>query len=418
MPPTQPVQKQSEPRPAGDGTLRVVNASEVAKRSQGAQRTRRRLTLASFVLLVLVPFAAVCTYFIAFAADRYAVETKFAVRTPGGSAPTDLLSMVSGVSASTSTVSDSYMVVEFIQSRDLIDRLDERLDLRAIYDTPLADPLMRLDAQSSKEDLVSYLQRVVSVYFDTSSQILTLEVQAFTPEDAMRVSQAILEISGDLVNEVSERARADTMRSAEREVARIEAQLADHRRALNAFRQTEQDIDPTASAVTQIQLLGELEARLAEMRTRLESMLGFLDADAPSIRILRGQIAALERQLETQRARLGDGLPPASEAERAEGVERPSLSPTMAARVGVYEDLAIDLEFLQQAYVTALAAREAARIEADRAQRYLAVFVRPSLPEDALYPQRELSILLFAAFALMLWAIGVMIVYIIREHRT
>jgi capsular polysaccharide transport system permease protein len=365
-----------------------------------------------------LPVAAVSTYLIAFSADRYVVESKFAIRTPGGSGPNDLLSMFSSVTASTSTVSDSYMVVEFMESRDLVDRLDQRIDLRAVYDHPLADPLMRLDSDSSKEAVASYMRRVISIYFDSSSQILTLEVQAFTPGDAMRVSEAILEIIADLVNEVSERARADTMRSAGREVARIESQLADHRRALNSFRQTEQDIDPAASAVTQIQLLGDLEARLAEKRAQLESMLSFLDPDAPSIRILRGQIGALETQVETQRARLGEGLPQHDEGARSTGEQPDTVMPTMAARVGIYEDLAVDLEFLQQAYFAALAAREAARLEADRAQRYLAVFVRPSLPEEALYPHRLQSILFFAGFAVMLWAIAVMVVYIVREHST
>jgi capsule polysaccharide export protein KpsE/RkpR len=51
-----------------------------------------------------------------------------------------------------------------------------------------------------------------------------LEVQAFTAEDAERVSAAILEICDALVNEISALARLDAMRSAEKEVARVEAQ--------------------------------------------------------------------------------------------------------------------------------------------------------------------------------------------------
>lgn len=392
--------------------VHVLNSAEVQKRSHTAQRRRRRWTLVSFLFLVLAPMAAVVYYYVAVAADRYAVETKFAIRSVSGSSPTDFLGIVSTVSTATSTITDSYIVVDFIESRDLIDRLNERLDLVEIYNHPNADILTRLDPEKTVEDVVTYMQRMISVYFDTSSQIITLEVQAFTAEDAESVSAAILDICDALVNEISERARNDAMRNAEKEVARVEAQLDDHRRALNAFRQSQQDIDPAASAGAQIQLLGQLEGQLADSRARLVSLKGFLNEDAPSVRILNSQIVALEQQLETQRNRLGSGDRPSGSSPSSEGAS----DETLTARVGTYEDLAVDLQFLQQAYVTALASREAARLEADRAQRYLAAFVKPATPQRSTYPKRVQNILIFASFAVMLWGIGVMIVYVIREH--
>ncbi len=391
--------------------MHVLNADEVHKRSHLAQRRRRRLTLISFVLLVLLPLSGVGYYYFAVAADRYAVEAKFAIRSPGAAAPSDFLGIVASVSATSSTATDSYIVVDFIESRDLIDRLEEKIDLRALYDTPLADPLMRLDSTTTKEDLVKYMSRMMSVYYDTSSQILTLEVQAFTPEGAQTVTAAILEICDELVNKISEKIRQDTMRSAEEEVARVETVLDGHRRALAAFRDTQQDVDPAASAGSQMQLLGVLETELASARARLTSLTGFLNDDAPSVRILRGQIEAMEEQLDVQRARLGSG-----DAAGVQATIPENNVTSLSDRVGTYEDLAVDLEFLQQAYFTALASREAARIEAGRAQRYLAAFVQPSLPEKSLYPDRVLNTLIFGGFAVMLWGMGVMLVYVIREH--
>jgi capsular polysaccharide transport system permease protein len=359
----------------------------------------------SFLLLVVVPTGFVAYYFLAVASDRYAVESKFAIRSPGASAPTDLLGIVSSVSTASSTMSDSYMLVDFVESRDLLDRLEERLDIRKIYSQPDADFLMRLDPESTKEDLVKYLQKVISIYFDTSSQILTLEVQAFTARDAQLISAAILEICDALVNEVSERARQDTMRSAEEEVSRIEVLLAVHREKISAFRQTQRLIDPAASAGQQIELLGSLEGNLASARARLGSLDGVLDEDSPSVKNLKRQIVAMEAEMENQQFRMGSG-------------ETGGLgdAQTLTSKIGTYEDLAVDLEFLHQAYFTGLASRETARIEANRMQRYLAAFVQPTLPEKALYPQRAQNIFIFIAFAIMLWAIGLMLVYIVREH--
>jgi capsular polysaccharide transport system permease protein len=398
-------QETTPPKDTSPQKVHVLNAAEVQRRSHGAQRFRRLVTLLSFLLLVVVPTGFVAYYFLAVASDRYAVESKFAIRSPGASAPTDLLGIVSSVSTASSTMSDSYMLVDFVESRDLLDRLEERLDIRKIYSQPDADFLMRLDPESTKEDLVKYLQKVISIYFDTSSQILTLEVQAFTARDAQLISAAILEICDALVNEVSERARQDTMRSAEEEVSRIEVLLAVHREKISAFRQTQRLIDPAASAGQQIELLGSLEGNLASARARLGSLDGVLDEDSPSVKNLKRQIVAMEAEMENQQFRMGSG-------------ETGGLgdAQTLTSKIGTYEDLAVDLEFLHQAYFTGLASRETARIEANRMQRYLAAFVQPTLPEKALYPQRAQNIFIFIAFAIMLWASGLMLVYIVREH--
>ncbi|MGH1331723.1 MAG: hypothetical protein ACRBBK_12640 [Paracoccaceae bacterium] len=398
-------QETTPPKDKSPQKVHVLNAAEVQRRSHGAQRLRRLVTLLSFLLLVVVPTGFVAYYFLAVASDRYAVESKFAIRSPGASAPTDLLGIVSSVSTASSTMSDSYMLVDFIESRDLLDRLEERLDLRKIYSQPGTDFLMRLDPESTKEDLVQYLQKVISIYFDTSSQILTLEVQAFTARDAQLISAAILEICDALVNEVSERARQDTMRSAEEEVRRTEALLAAQREKISAFRQTQQLIDPTASAGQQIELLGTLEGNIASARARLGSLKGVLDDDSPSVKNLKRQIAAMEAETENQQFLMGSG-----ETGGPDGAQ------TLTSKIGTYEDLAVDLEFLQHAYFAALASRETARIEANRMQRYLAAFVQPTLPEKAVYPQRVQNIFIFIAFAIMLWAIGLMLVYIVREH--
>ena len=57
-----------------------------------------------------------------------------------------------------------------------------------------------------------------------------------------------------------------------------------------------------------------------------------------------------------------------------------------------------------------------ARANADRQQVYIASFVPPSLPEEALYPRRWRSLGVVALFAFALWAIGGLAVQSIRDH--
>jgi capsular polysaccharide transport system permease protein len=94
----------------------------------------------------------------------------------------------------------------------------------------------------------------------------------------------------------------------------------------------------------------------------------------------------------------------------------PEIESSLTRRVGIYEELAVDLEFLQRNYVSALASLEAARLEADRQQRYVATFVHSSLPQEPLYPRRELNCLIVFLCAVMGWGILTMVVYVVREH--
>jgi len=373
-----------------------------------AQEKRRFWTALTFVPCVILPLVLSIIYYAGYASDRYAVETKFSIRSPSGIAPTDILGLVSGVSASGSTSVDSYIVSDFIESRDLLDQLEERIDLRAMFDTDKADFLARFDSTNTQEDFVKYLSHMISVYYDTSSQIITLEVQAFTPEDAQLLASEIVFLSGQLVNEISERSRRDTVSRAEDEVSRAEELLRQNRAEISGFRELQQDIDPARSVEAQQLLLGGIESELLARQSERTTLLEFLKEDAPRIRMLDSHIAALKGQVVDQKAIFGAGNDNGNLGSQQ----------TLTARISAYEELAVDLEFRQRAYVSALVSLEGARLEADRQQRYLASFVLPSKPQKSLYPQRALNVFIIFIFSLMFWGICVMMTYIAREHMT
>jgi hypothetical protein len=89
-----------------------------------AQQWRRFWIAVSFALCVLVPVAAVSIYYAFIATDRYVVEVKFAIRSPSMTQPADLMGLMTG--AGGVTVTDSYMVVDYLQSRGFVDELEER----------------------------------------------------------------------------------------------------------------------------------------------------------------------------------------------------------------------------------------------------------------------------------------------------
>ena len=403
--PVQPAPPHVEPLRPAEAT-HVAEAPGEPDRRRTAQQWRRFWTKLSLIPMVVVPALLGAIYFGFIAADRFAVETKFSIRQVSGVPSVDLLGSLTGVSSSGSTITDSYILIDFIGSRELIDKLEKRIDLRAIYSHDDADFLTAFDPNETIEEFKDYLEGMITVYFDSSSQIITMEVQAFTPEDAKSVSEEILRLSEELVNELSEKARRDTVRNAQEEVERMEDRLRKNRTEIRKFRDVEQDIDPAKTAESQITFLSTIEANLSTARAELANLLRFMDEDAPSVKVLNSKIKSLEDQAAAERARLGVD----------QGDSTTGGTETLSARLEGYEVLALEQEFSQKAYISALSSLELARAEADRQQRYLAAFVRPSIPQDALYPDRMLNIFITIFAALVLWGIAVMTVYIVREH--
>lgn len=371
-------------------------------------RAKRRRALAwSFVLCVVLPIILGTFYFTSVASDRYAASAGFAVRGVNAGSAIDGIGALTGLASAGSTTSDSYIVLKYLKSRDIVERLQADMDLRAAYSAPAIDPLSRMDADLSIEDFLRYWEGMVRTSFDSTSGIVTVEVQAFSAEDAEQIATLVLRYTDELVNALSVSARQDSVRFAEAEVGRAEERLRTALQDIRDFREQESSINPAASAQLDIELVGGLESRLIDLRARIASIEGSLDANAPSLLALRRQAQALEEQIAAQAAEISGNTQ--------------SNGPDAAAMTGLlatYEALEVEKTFAQQVYQSALSSLEQARAEADRQQRYLAVFTLPAKPEDAIYPKRVQSILMLIAIAFSVWGIGALMVYSVRDHLT
>lgn len=372
---------------------------------QGAQKKRRSLIGMSFALLVLLPTLLTSIYYAFIAANQYAAEARFAIRGASAAPSTDILGMFGGGAP---TVTDSYIVMDFVRSRQVLDKIEPHVNYKAIFSHKNADYIARLEPTWAMEDVVRYWRQMVGVGFDTTSQILSIRVRAFTPEDALALSRAILKESEELINELSARSRADAVAAAELEVARMEERLKRARGAVEAFRESRQELDPRKKAEARQQIIETLNGELTTQRARLSTLRQQLSETAPTVIYQMGVIRALEKQIEEERKRIG-------ESDRgAVGTS----SGTIGSLISDYEALAVDREFAEKAYISALSSLERARFDATRQQRYVATIVTPALPDDAQYPKRIMNTLIVAGLATCLWALATLIGLAIRDHIT
>ncbi len=97
--------------------------------------------------------------------------------------------------AGTSSSSDTDILYRFIQSQEMAATIDRQLDLRALWSKgdPDVDPLFAYHAPGTIEDLTDYWNRMVKVFYDSSSGLLEVRVLAFDPNDAQSIAFALFE---------------------------------------------------------------------------------------------------------------------------------------------------------------------------------------------------------------------------------
>lgn len=364
------------------------------------------MVLLSFVALVALPIGVVAWYLWERALDRYVSYVGFSVRTEETGSAIEMLGGIVELSGSSS--SDTDILYKFIQSQELVLAIDRQLDLRKIWAKadPEIDPVFAYHPPGTIEDLVTYWRRMVSVFNDSSSGLIDLNVQAFDPEDAQLIATAIYNESSAMINRLSAISRDDATRYARDELDLAVVRLKDARATITQFRNEKQIVDPEASMSSQIGLLSSLELQLAQTLIDLNVLLQTSRANDPRI-IAANREAAVIRDLiaeEREKIGLGDG-------------STNSSSNAFADIVGEYERLAVDLEFAQQAYISALAAFDASKAEALRQSRYLAAHVRPTLAEAPEHPQKLTLLGLTSLFLFLAWGILVLAAYALKDRR-
>jgi len=354
----------------------------------------------SLCLFVLLPTLAGAIYFGLIASDRYVAEARYAIRT-GSQAPAGgfLENMLGAGSIGAGTREDAGIVRDYILSHDMLSELETRIDVRAHYGAPGVDWLSRLRPGASDEDVLDYFRDRVEVIIDPETNISTLRVRAFEPQTAQAIVQHMLALSERLVNEMSERITEDTLRFARGELDRSERQVRGTIAALTTFRKAYRSIDPGQESTAVLEIVAELESRLAATRAELLEAKSVMKANSPRIQTLEARAAALERQVTEERDRLAN-----------------AHSTDLTSLIDRYQPLVLEEELAKQRYASALSSLEVAQAEAQRQQRYLIAFVSPQLPDEATEPRRAWMVASVLGFAALIFAIGGLLWSAIKDH--
>lgn len=370
--------------------------------SPAFKRPRHFVILLSFLIFVIVPSAVTSIYLYTVAVDQYASKVGFSVRREDSSSAMELLGGLSSLSNSSS--SDTDILYEFIQSQKLVSDIDDEMDLHAIWSKPQRDFVFAITEDASIEELVDYWNKMVRVSYGAGSGLIEVEVLAFAAQDATNIARTLFEKSSQMINDLSDIARQDSIRYAREELAEALERLKDARAMVTLFRNENQLVNPEIDIQTQAGLLGNLQNQLAQTLIEFDLLEGITNSSDPRAVQITRRLEVIEKRIAAERKKLGGGS--------IDGGNN-----AFANLLGDYERLVVDREFAERSYVTALATYDAALAESRRKTRYLAAYMQPTEAETPAYPKRLTLLLLVALFLFLIWAVMVLVAISVRDRR-
>ncbi len=357
---------------------------------------RRRTFGAAFIASLL---AALYWGFIA--SDRYVSEAHVIIQRTdlGGGQGMDFSSLLGNMGGG--SAADQLLLRDYLLSVDMLKKLDARLNLRAHYSGWHRDPLSRMWSEDAPLEYFHrhYLSRV-SVEFDTHVGVLVIKTEAYDPDTAHAIAAMLVEEGERYMNAIAHRLAEDQVAFLEKQVSDMRERTLQARQAVLDFQNKKGMASPQGTAENLVGIINGLETQLAELQTRRSAMLGYLMPDSSSVVELNLQIAAIEKQLAKQNARLASPT-------------RTALNET----VEEYQRLQLNAEFAQDVYKTALVALEKGRIEATRTLKKVSVLQSPTQPQYPLEPRRLYNTIVFVLVALLIAGIVHLIAAIIRDHK-
>jgi capsular polysaccharide transport system permease protein len=352
-----------------------------------------------FLVAVLAPTLFATFYYGLIASNRFVSESEFVVRSVSSHRATglEMLFQTFGVSR---TEDDGNAVQSYLLSRDAVRAIEGRIPLRKMFGRDGVDLFARFPhfwRGDSFERLYEYYLERVSVIQDPSKGITVLRVIAFDPVDAQQIATELLQLGEEMVNRLNARAQKDAISSSITEMANAEKRTLEAQIKLREFRNKEGLVDPAKNSSSVLETITTLSTELADDIAQANELKRNSPL-SPSIASANEKINSLRRGIESQRLQLASG------------------DASLAAKLGVYEQLALERELAERSLASANLSLEAARQEARRQAIYLESIVSPNLSDESTEPQRLRLIVSVFVLSFALASVAWLVVSGAKEH--
>lgn len=388
-----------------------VTVSEEGRREAGAEmsfpmrkfnRLREKVSNNKpFSIFVIFPTLLTALYLFVIASPQYISEAHFVVRGHSSQSGLSLSSLIQSSGGSSGPTSENtYVVQDYMQSRDAAQLLIKQNNLYDVFARPEADFIGRFPFllwPRDFEHFYKYYQRHVLAEQDSETNISILTVRTFRAADSQRIARALLDAGENLVNEINRRQRENLIRVTRQEMEESQEKLRKINVQLGEYRNSISLLDPMRQSAP---LLSSISS-LRNMLTSTNMQLSQLQQSAPGSPL----IAAYQRQA----AILSEQIKQAS--KQITGSDE-SLVPKITG----YEDLIVQRDIQQRVLLSNVASLEAAKEQANQQMIYVDEVTEPNVPDWPEYPRNILVLVIVFFSSLGLYLMGSLLIAGAREH--
>lgn len=352
-----------------------------------------------FWICVVIPTLCLSIYYGLIASDVYTSESKFVIRSPNQQSTSGLGVMLQNIGFSASS-SDSYLVRDYLSSRDATQQLKDKLDIQSKYSDESVDFISRFGTLRNPtfENFYEYFNGKVNVVYDPVSSISSLQIEAYTAEDAKAINESLLKLSEDVINRINNNAKNDILTAAEKEVKDAQELSMKAANQLAKYRVQHGIFNPEGQSTLALQEISKLQDALIQTETQLTQARQITPAN-PQIKAMETRIKSLKNSI-------------AEKSKLVMGTSNASLSNHSVE----FQRLELEKELADKKLISAMSGYEQAKSDFNQKQLYLERLAEPSLPDEATKPERFKNVLSGFVFGLLLWGVLRLFVAGVREH--
>ncbi|MFT5592344.1 MAG: capsular polysaccharide transport system permease protein [Oceanicoccus sp.] len=348
--------------------------------------------------LVLLTSILVVGYYTVVASPRYATSTQFVVKEAGSNEAA--LMGIAALGTTSSAMRDALIIKEYVESRQMAVSLDEAIGLKAHYQNNEWDVLSSLSEYATVEDYVEFYKKHISVRHDELSDIVHIEVQAFTPEYSLLLGQTLLELSEQFINSLGDKMAKEQLAYAQKEVERLYTNMKSQQQLLVHFQNNNELYNPEQQGSAMLAAIGNLQGNIITAQAKLKEMIAVMRDDAAEVKSQRILIKSLQQQLNEEQGKLTSD-------------DQKSLNQITAN----FQEIKLSTELATGLYQAGLSSMEVVRADAYRKLKHLLIVQHPAQPETDQYPRRIYSIFTWFVSLLLMYLLGRLVWAIVKEHK-
>lgn len=353
-----------------------------------------------FWLFVVLPTIVLAIYYGFIASDVYTSESKFVIRSPNQRSVSGIGMVLQNIGFNASS-DDSYLVRDYLSSRDAVQNLKAKLDIQTKYSAKSVDVVSRFGTikEPTFENFYEYFNKKIKVVYDPASSISSLQIEAYTAKDAQNINEELLKMSEEVINRINNNAKNDILVASEKEVQEAQEVSAKAAEALAKYRVKNDVFNPEGQSAIVLQEISKLQDALIQAETQL-TQAREITPENPQIKAMETRIKSLKKSI----------------ADKSKLVTGPS-DISFSNRSVEYQRLQLEKELADKQLASAMATYEQSKNDFNKKQLYLERLAMPSLPDEATKPKRFKNVLSGFVFGLLLWGVVRLFVAGVREHR-